>query len=161
MERETTVAPTAVLDNPEDGLADLYRSHHAHLVKVAYGVLGSAAAAEDAVQDAYVEVCRRWGSVDNPSAYLRRAVVNRATSIIRRRIVEQRHARAAPDAAAENYDELRDAVMKLPVKYRDAVVLRFYEDLPDEQIGAALGVKRATVRSLVHRGVEQLRDAVG
>ena len=142
-------------------MAELYCSHYARMVRVALAMLGSNAAAEDAVQDAYVEVYRRWDTIDNAPAYLRRAVVNRATSLIRRRVLEQRHARPGPDATIDAHDEMRDAIMKLPAKYRAALILRFYEDLPDEQIAAALGVTRATVRSLVHRGVDKLRAALG
>lgn len=152
--------PIATIGTAEDELAELYESQYDRLVRVAFVILGSDAAAEDAVQDAYVEVYRRWTSVDNPAGYLRRAVVNRCTAVIRRRVIEQRHARPSPETTVDVHDELHDSVMKLAPKYRAALVLRFYEDLPDEEIAEILGVKRATVRSLVHRGVQQLREVV-
>jgi RNA polymerase sigma factor (sigma-70 family) len=48
----------------------------------------------------------------------------------------------------------------LPVRRRAAVVLRFYEDLSEAEIAHALGVRPGTVKSLLHRGLNQLRQAV-
>ena len=52
---------------------------------------------------------------------------------------------------------LTDALAALTFRQRAAPVLRFYEDLDDETIGGMLGVRPATVRSLIHRGLGQLR----
>lgn len=57
--------------------------------------------------------------------------------------------------------ELRDALGRLSARRRAAVVLRYYEDLTFEEIGAVLGCETATARSLVHRGLGQLRKVLG
>jgi RNA polymerase sigma factor (sigma-70 family) len=46
---------------------------------------------------------------------------------------------------------------ELPARQRAAVVLRYYEELPDRDIAALLGCREATVRSLVARGLHTLR----
>ena len=62
-----------------------YRSMWSDLVGFASSVCGDAAVGEDLAQDAFAGLYRNWGSVDEPSAYLRRAVVNGAISRSRRR----------------------------------------------------------------------------
>jgi RNA polymerase sigma factor (sigma-70 family) len=54
-----------------------------------------------------------------------------------------------------------EALRRLPGRQRAAIYLRFYEDLPYETVGAAMGVPAATARSLVFRGLKQLAVALG
>jgi DNA-directed RNA polymerase specialized sigma24 family protein len=70
------------------GFTGLYRSEQPSMVRVAYQIVGSTAEAEDLVHDAFLELHRKWGSVDNPGGYLPTAVVNRCISRMRRRRVE-------------------------------------------------------------------------
>ena len=55
------------------------------------------------------------------------------------------------------YDSLRSALLRLPLRQRSALVLRYFEDLPDAAIAELLRCRPATVRSLVARGLEALR----
>jgi RNA polymerase sigma factor (sigma-70 family) len=57
-------------------------------------------------------------------------------------------------------DELDDAIAKLPARQRAAVVLRYYGDLSDAEIARALRCRPATVRSLVHRALAELRKVI-
>ena len=50
-----------------------------------------------------------------------------------------------------------DVLGRLPYRQRAALVLRFYEDWSDDQIATLLGCRPATVRSLVHRGLDAMR----
>ena len=144
---------------PEE-LVVLYRLSYRPLVQQAYLLLGSRAEAEEVVQDAVVGLQRRWSTVREPGAYLRRSVVNGAFGRLRRRQVAERTAAsvdpAPPDAPAPLV-ELRDVLLRLPERQRAALVLRHVADLPDSEIAAILGCRRATVRSLVARGLAALR----
>lgn len=141
----------------------LYRSQHLAMTRLAHAIVGSNPVAEEIVHDAFVRLGRaRPERVDEPVAYLRTIVVNLSRSWIRRQVVgrrvhEQVGARAAAPAIEPVVDETWAAVQRLPMKYRAVLALRYYEDLPDEQIADVLGCRRATVRSLVHRGLELLR----
>ena len=53
------------------------------------------------------------------------------------------------------------AVMRLPVRRRAVVVLRFYDDLSEEQIATVLGISVGTVKSTLSRALGQLRDDLG
>ena len=56
--------------------------------------------------------------------------------------------------------ELRDALIALPIRQRSAIVLRYLCDLPEEEIAAILKCRRSTVRTLVRRGLAELREVI-
>lgn len=144
----------------EDGFVDLYRERYAPMVRLAYLMTGSQAIAEELVQDAFVSVHRSWERATNPSAYLRAAVVNACRSWGRRRSLELLRKPASPEPSTLVADEMWDVLRTLPPRQRSAIVLRFYEDLPDEEIATLLDCKVATVRTAVFRGLEKLRKQV-
>jgi RNA polymerase sigma-70 factor (sigma-E family) len=138
-------------------------------VRLAYLLTGDQTLAEDLVQDAFVRLAGRLLQLRDPQsvdAYIRRTVVNLAKNHHRHRSVERAYlararnaaheAQPPSDAAAEH--AMRHALLGLPARQRTAIVLRFYEDLPEHEIADLLGCRPATVRSLVHRGVAALRQ---
>jgi RNA polymerase sigma factor (sigma-70 family) len=141
-------------------IEQLYRSRSAAMVSLAFLLTGSRQAAQDVVHDAFVELHRRWDMIAEPEAYLRRAVVNRSNSLLRRRAVRRDARLDRPGVAVDHPDELWDALGRLTARRRAAVVLRFYADVSDEEAAELLGVRPATVRSLVHRALEDLREVV-
>ena len=144
----------------------LYRSRSAHFVGLATWLVGSRAHAEEIVQDVFINVLARPPRLrdsDALHAYVRRSVVNGGNSFLKRRALERRHATPRePGSAEDSYadEPLRDAVRKLPVRQRQCVVLRFYEDLSVEQIASALNMAPGTVKSHLHRGLRTLGDTV-
>jgi RNA polymerase sigma factor (sigma-70 family) len=157
------VGPAA--DGEPESLEAAYRRLRPALVRLAYLLTSSPAVAEDVVQDAVVAASRRWHTVDDPGPYLRRAVVNRARSAHRttgreRAKVARLGGLAAPAALEPEVDETWAVLRRLPDRQRQALVLRYYEDLPDAGIARLLGCRPATVRSLVHRGLAAVREAL-
>jgi RNA polymerase sigma-70 factor (sigma-E family) len=141
-------------------LAQLYRERYEPMVRLAYLIIGDRAAAEELVQDAFVNVHRSWARATNPPAYLRVAVINACRSWGRRRTLELHRQPAPADPATMVADEMWDALQVLPMRQRAAIVLRFYEDLPDARIAELLGCREATVRTAIHRGLERLRKEI-
>lgn len=140
----------------------IYEQHCGRLVRVAFLLTGDRGLAEDAVHDVFTQC---WGRIDDlevPSQYLRVAVVNRCRS--QHRKLRRAEARSVlPETGQlppqhENRLELLEALGRLTYRKRAAVVLRFYEDLPDEEIARVLGCRRSTVRSLVARGLSQMKE---
>lgn len=142
--------------------AECYRDLRPEMVRLAAVMTGSPETGQDLVQDAFVRLHGAWNRVYEPRAYLRRAVVNACHSHHRRRGVERRHASAVEPmtSTALGADELADALDALPYRQRAALVLRFYADLSDIDIAAALRCRPGTVASLIHRGLEQLRRVI-
>jgi RNA polymerase sigma-70 factor (sigma-E family) len=153
-------AAVAARDDEDGGFVALYRDRYDAMVRLAYLMTGSQAIAEELVQDAFVSVHRSWDRAQNPRAYLRTAVVNACRSWGRRRSLELLRKPAPPDPVTLVTDDLWDVLQTLPPRQRAAIVLRFYEDLPDEEIAALLGCKVPTVRTAVFRGLAKLRKEV-
>jgi RNA polymerase sigma-70 factor (sigma-E family) len=151
-----------------DRLADLYAVHAQEGIRLAFLLTGDWALAEDLVQDAFARLVGRLQHLRDPGAfgaYLRRAIVNLATSHFRHRRVERAYLEreaAAPSRENnenEDLDETMHAVLlRLPKRQRAAIVLRFYEDLSDVQTAEILRCPAGTVRSLVSRGMKALRS---
>jgi RNA polymerase sigma factor (sigma-70 family) len=141
------------------GFDELYRATYTRLVRLAYLLVDTEVEAEEVVQEAFARLLVRWPRVTNREAYLRRAVVNAGRDIQRRRAVRRRHPpeRAHP---VEVHDDLADAVRRLRPAQREAVVLRFYEDLSIEQISDVLDLRPNTVKSHLHRALLQLRKVI-
>ena len=130
------------------------------MVRLATLMVGSRAIAEEVVQDAFASVSERWNGLERPGAYLRTTVVNGCSQTLRRRSVEDRH---RPDTLEitgeipERLIELRGALDRLTDRQRIVMVLRYFVDMPDEEIAQMLDVRPSTVRSLAHRALAVLR----
>jgi RNA polymerase sigma factor (sigma-70 family) len=138
----------------------VYAAVYRDLLRVAFVLTGSGPAAEDVVHDVFAKIGPRIDTLAEPAAYLRVAVVNRCRSLHRRTLAEPR-----PDAPTDSFMdvglvELRDALIALPIRQRSAIVLRYLCDLPEEEIAASLKCRRATVRTLVRRGLIELREVI-
>lgn len=137
------------------------------LVRTARGLLRDPQHAEDVVQDVLVKAHQRWASIaqmDHPEAYIRRMLVNEATSFWRRAVRREFATERLPDPAIEDgsadraeRDLLLALIRRLPARQRAVLVLRHYEGLPDEEIAELLGSAPVTVRSNASRGLATLR----
>ena len=145
----------------------LYARHAPDAARLAYLLTGDRALAEDIVQDAFVRMFGRFRDLRNPDAfgaYLRKTVVNLTRSYFRRRGVEhtflEREGRQppAPTEQPEPHHEMWMALKRVTPRQRLAIVLRFYEDLSEAQTAEILGCAVGTVKSLVSRGLKQLRE---
>jgi RNA polymerase sigma factor (sigma-70 family) len=143
-----------------DALVDLYRERQVALVRLAYLLTGDRAAAEEIVQDAFVAAQRSWDGVRAPAPYVRAAVVNRCRSWGRHQQVRRRWDPAVLEPVSQQPDELWDALQRLTPRQRAAIVMRFYADLPDDEIATAIGCRPATVRTAIHRGLTALRKEI-
>jgi len=152
-------------------VAALFHAHYPGMVRVGYLLTGDRALAEELAQEAFVRTWRRWDQVrshEAAPAYVRAAVVNLARMSLRRRVLEIRHRAAlaldVADGAAAGDDhrgastriDVRRALLRLPLRKRTCLVLRFYADLSEEETAKALGVAVGTVKSQTHRALKLL-----
>src|SRR2546429_3775625 len=159
---------------PDTGrLGELYVRHADDAVRLAFLLTGDRGLAEDLVQDAFVRLAGRLVHLRDPGAfdaYLRRTVLNLSNSHFRRMRVERAYlarARGAigtqegrPDPSVEDRDALWRALGRLSKRQRIAIVLRFYEDLSEREVSEILKCRPGTVKSLVSRGLETLRNEI-
>ena len=155
-------------DAPDEvGFDRLYRDEHIGLLRFAYLICGDHHQAEDAVADALAKTWPRWrtGHINDPKAYIRRAIVNEVRGRARRAGTRRRHedrrriepeVRSVADDAVER-DLVHHAVLQLPLKQRAVVVLRIYEDRSERETAELMAVSPGTVKTHLHRAMEQLR----
>jgi RNA polymerase sigma-70 factor (sigma-E family) len=143
----------------------LYQAHALGLGRLALVMLGDAAAAEDVVQDAFLGLYRRWDSLADPSvapSYLRTSVLNGCRTAIKRRsrpgIPAGRPLESAEATVllGEEHRAVLAAVRRLPARQREALVLRYYLDLTEDQTAEAMRVSRGAVKSATSRAVAAL-----
>ena len=141
------------------------REHGQRLLRFAYLVTGGdGPTAEDLVQTVLLRLTSRGiDDLDDPVSYARRAVVNehisggRRASALRRGLTRIGPAAEAVSESPEDRMAILSSLDALTPRERAAIVLRYYEDLADPDIAAALDCSRVTVRSLVHRATKKLR----
>jgi len=144
------------------GFEALFLAEQVPMVRLAFLLVGSAPAAEEAVQEAFAAVYERWDRLERPGAFLRTCVVNECRSRHRRAAValRKRHLVADPDVVLDRHAELADALARLPRQRRAAVVLRHYLQMNTAEIAEVMGVSEGTVKSSLHRGLQQLKETL-
>ena len=165
-------APAAARLDAGQAAIQLYAVHFRALVRLAALLVRDTPTAEDVVQDSFIAMREAWDRLrdaDQALAYLRQAVVNRSRSVLRHRTAIGQTPQQAPPDTPDAEDEVliqleRSAVVaalrNLPVRQREAIVLRYYADLSEAEIAAAMGISRGAVRSHTARGMSALRAAM-
>jgi RNA polymerase sigma factor (sigma-70 family) len=143
-------------------LEAVYRSSWLALTRLAYLLVGDRSEAEDIVQTVFARAMGRWEAIEEPSAYLRRAVVNGAHDVHRRSLREAATGVSVTESIdGPEVDEVFDFVRRLPAPQRAVVVLRFYEDMALVDIATLLGRPASTVSSDLRRALTKLREQLG
>lgn len=175
--RSTGAGPDPLAGRLADGdpLApgEMVERHHAELVRYATALLRDAAAAEDAVQEAFSRAFDALGRYPEERiqklavrAWLYRITLNVARNLWRRgnrevSVEELPQARPAPSVSHDRRHEAEldalAALGALPERQRVVVALRYLSDLPYAEVSAATGWPEATCRTLARRGIGRLR----
>jgi RNA polymerase sigma-70 factor (sigma-E family) len=153
----------------EAAVAALYQFHAIGLIRLATIMLGDRGAAEDAVQDAFAALYRRYDSLAQPDralAYVRSSILNGCRSRLRtRQRAARRDARVAPATVpgadydvllGEEHREVLAALRRLPGRQREALVLRFYLEMSPSDVASAMGIGEGTVKSTTSRALAAL-----
>lgn len=154
-------------DRDRDAFERLVATRSQALLRTAYLLTGDAATAEDLLQTALAKMIPRWGRLRDPEAaeaYVRRVMTTTFLKWRRRLWRNEVPFDTLPDAprpdvfgGVDERDVLRRALAALTPRQRAIVVLRFYEDLPEERVAALLGCSVGTVKSTASRALAQLR----
>lgn len=141
--------------------------------RLAYGILGSHAEAEDAAQDAFIRAWRDLSTLRDPGrwqAWFRRLVVRSALDRAKRRrrrteisldpTGDGAFDPPAPDSIGplDAHDDLLQALAGLSANDRTVIALRFAADLEVPDIAVTLGIPLGTAKSRLHRALTRLRD---
>jgi RNA polymerase sigma-70 factor (sigma-E family) len=161
-----------VIDKGNLRVEELYAAHAQGAVRFAYLLVGDQEIAQDIAQEAFLRAFGRFSDLRRPDSfpsYLRTTIVNLTRQHGRRMgleklSVQRLRARPAQNLAPPNLEQremVTQALLKVPERQRVALVLRYYEDLPEQQVAEILGVSEHAARSLTARGRKALREHLG
>ena len=152
----------------EADYAEFYTSAWPRLFRLAYAISGDVGRAEDAVQSALAKAYASWhrvSSAHHPEAYVRKMAVNEVLGVRRRSWWKSEQSGHVPDVEAADAAEqalvdraeMWAGLMTLAPRQRAVLVLRYYEDLSEQQIAEVLGCSRGTVKSQASNALDTLR----
>jgi RNA polymerase sigma-70 factor (sigma-E family) len=151
-----------------DGFAEFVAARSPALLRSAWLLTGDWFTAQDLVQASLAKTWPRWDRVlrrDDPEVYVRRVMFNTYATWRRRRWRDERATDVLPERAlvdagyaeVEHRDALRTALAALPRRQRAVIVLRYFDDLTEQQTAAVLGCAVGTVKSSAARALAALR----
>jgi RNA polymerase sigma-70 factor (ECF subfamily) len=142
------------------GFAELYERHYEAVFRAALRVTGNPADAEDVLQTVFLRALARGGDVQDvalPAAYFRRAAVNAAVDVLRRRefraesIYDDRAPHAAVQSSLLLKERLRRAIAALDSEDASLFLLRHVEGLSNEELAGMFKVEKNSMAVRLHR----------
>lgn len=158
-------------NSAQRALAELYEQHAASALRLAYLMTGDPRAAEDLVQEVFARMFARFQNRRPPEAieaYLRRSIINLSNDRFRKlKTVRDFLARGVPSPTSQEPPDIesrlvmRSRLQQLPHRQCAALVLRYYEDLSEEQAAEILRCSVPALKQLVQRGLRAMRQERG
>ena len=154
----------------EARLERLIRAHEVSLKRLCFLYLHDEKLAEDAVQETFLKLYRSWGDYRGDASektYLTRIAVNTCKDMLRSAWFRRVDRRVTPDDLPETGEtreegnrELAAAVMNLPRKLREVIILYYYQEIDTRGIADLLGISQPAVSGRLKRAREKLRRAL-
>jgi RNA polymerase sigma-70 factor (ECF subfamily) len=160
-----------VADKRDADFRAFVAARSASLLRLAYVLTGDHQLAEDLLQTSLLKVYVSWRSIADPratEAFARTTIARTAASMFRRRWWGEWTVGTLPDdrsqAASrsfEEHDAIWQEILRLPVRQRAVVVLRYYEDLTEAETAHVLGISNGSVKTHTSRALAALRLRLG
>ena len=156
----------------EESFEQLVLEYQMPLKRMCYMYLHDMALAEDAVQETFLKVYRslpQFSGSCSVRTWIMKIGVNTCRDMLRsawfhhhdRRIVpEEFQVPAEENASPEETIDLGQAILKLPVKYKDVILLYYYQDMSQDEIAEILQTSASTISRRLKRAQEKLRDVL-
>jgi RNA polymerase sigma-70 factor, ECF subfamily len=153
---------------PASEFEGFYQASYGRIVALLLGVLGDRQEAEDAAQEAFARALARWprlSSYDVPEAWVRRVALRIAVDSGRRlrrnlrlsaRLKSARHAPPLEPGDRVAFTDLGSALLRLPLREREVLVLHYFADMTAERIAAERGLPPGTVKARLVAGRRRL-----
>ena len=148
-------------------IADIYMRHSKTVYRVCFAYLKNPADTEDAVQDTFFQLIRKapaFESAEHEKAWLIRTASNICKNVLshwwrRREDIDDHHDLHSSEDVET--DEVFQAVMDLPDKYKSVVYLYYYEGYSSVEIAEILHKPQSTVRNHLHEARAILKERLG
>ena len=157
------------LKEPKGSIVQLFEAQESQLIRYAYGLVHRREVAEEIVQDAFLKLHKHWGEVENPQAWIYRAVRNLAFNHLRKVKKEEVQAQVVDisEGAPENRVEHMEAIgnmrllmAELPDEEKQLVRLKYEEDLSYSEIAEKVGIKVGNVGYKLHHILKKLGESL-
>ncbi len=157
-------------DEVRQDFTGFVQARYESLLRTSFLLTGNHEQAEDLLQAALVKTWRHWRRIertDRPEVFVRRVLVNQQRSWWRARRVVEDVTAVVPEqpgpatAGIEEREELWRELQRLPARQRAVIVLRYWEDLSEQETADVLGCSLGTVKSQASRGLQRLRRDFG
>lgn len=146
----------------------LFKRHFSMVYRLCYSYLGSSADAEDAAQTVFLKLLnkpRGFQGEDHERAWLLVCASNLCKDLLksagRTRVYTLPEYESLRMGTSDQMDETIDAVLSLPLKYKDCVYLHYYEGYKTDEIAKLLSIPGSTVRNRLREARELLRQKLG
>lgn len=162
-----TARPAGLSAARQAAYVKCFETHFGRLAGYCATMTGDRHAGHEIAQEAFARLFARWAGVRDPKAYVYLVATNLARERWRRAVRERTtyadvaHRAAAASTVAPPDIDLRDLVERLPARQRDAVLLRYYADLPVLDVAALMSLPEGTVKRLLHEARAALGLALG
>ncbi|WP_051314634.1 sigma-70 family RNA polymerase sigma factor [Alteribacter aurantiacus] len=158
----------------EDILSEFIDDYYKDLINLAYTYVKDWGIAEDVVQESLIKAVRHMDSFHHQSSiktwvyritmnqakdYLRKSYVKRVTvSTVLEKIFTSSHNETEAIVLKQSEDEvISEAIMTLPLKYREIILFYYYKDFSVKEISDLLDEKESTIKSKLQRGRKRLK----
>ena len=156
-----------------DGRVELMMKRYGTaVIRLCYLYLRDTTLAEEAMQDTFVKAFKSMGGLQgvtdqSEKAWLMRIAINTCKDYHRSAWFRHRDKRSLPeDITDQSYEQrmqnrmLADAVMRLPTKLKEVVLLHYYQDLSYDEMTAALNTSRSTIYERLKKAKSVLRKTL-
>lgn len=155
----------------KDAWAHIYDSHYVQIYRYCYLRLGNRALSEDIASEVFLEALRGIGRYEYRGVPFRAWLFRIAHNLLADHARRNARQRAVPldDMHADRLEtpdttesaalreDVREALRQLPEEQKQVILLRFFQDLPHDEIAAIMGKRPGAVRSLQHRALNGLQ----
>ena len=156
----TTIEATGTQAATDRLFDRFFADRYEPMVRMASTMVDERDTAEELVQDAFQRVWVRWDDLTEPSCYLRTIVVNNCNDELRRRRVRRVKDRPTDQMPTPEPHYLADVLSTVAPKRRKALVLRYYGGHSMSEVAEAMNIPTGTAKSLIHRGLADMRGAI-
>ena len=159
-----------VLEGDVEAFARLVDRHYARCARIAFRILGNREDAEEAIQDAFLRAFKALGDYEDRerfSSWLTRILVNQCRTVLAR--TKRRDALfpdldpqrldfvSSTDSNDDDWPELEHVLDRLPAEQREAIVLKYADDLTYEEMSRITGAGESALKMRVQRAFARLR----
>ena len=183
MEKERLIALVqAAQQGSDQAFTDLYEAFHQDLYYHIYKTVNDAPLAEDLLQDTFIEICQTIGQLKEPAAFVtwsKQIAYHRCTGYFKKRrevladededgysvfdTIEEERTEFIPHEALDKEDlkqTIHGIIATLPPEQRNAILLRYFDEISVQEIAQIQGVSEGTVKSRLNYGRKSIKDGV-